>query len=86
MNNNKNPLYGFQTNDYYDIMYPTWSFWEGGPAISLYPSGIGRWDKHRKSISAAAEKYAIKLIAYIPLGNQSSTIFTEMGLFIQNLL
>lgn len=38
-------------------MYPAWSFWEGGPAISLYPTGIGRWDKHRISISAAAEKW-----------------------------
>lgn len=37
-------------------MYPAWSFWEGGPAISLYPTGIGRWDKHRISISGAAEK------------------------------
>lgn len=46
----------FQTRDYYDIMYPAWSFWEGGPAISLYPTGIGRWDKHRISISGAAKK------------------------------
>lgn len=46
----------FQTKDYYDIMYPAWSFWEGGPAISLYPTGIGRWDKHRVAITAAAEK------------------------------
>ncbi|KAM3966634.1 O-glucosyltransferase rumi homolog isoform 2-T2 [Aphomia sociella] len=38
-------------------MYPAWSFWEGGPAISLYPTGIGRWDKHRDSISAAADKW-----------------------------
>lgn len=37
-------------------MYPAWSFWEGGPAIALYPTGIGRWDQHRLSISAAAEK------------------------------
>lgn len=38
-------------------MYPAWSFWEGGPAISLYPTGIGRWDKHRTSISKAADKW-----------------------------
>ncbi|XP_053600787.1 O-glucosyltransferase rumi homolog isoform X2 [Plodia interpunctella] len=54
----KAPVFSFsKTKDYYDIMYPAWSFWEGGPAISLYPTGIGRWDKHRKSISSAAEKW-----------------------------
>ncbi|RVE50548.1 hypothetical protein evm_004775 [Chilo suppressalis] len=53
----KAPVLSFsKTKDYYDIMYPTWSFWEGGPAISLYPTGIGRWDKHRLSITSAAEK------------------------------
>ncbi|GBP31222.1 O-glucosyltransferase rumi homolog [Eumeta japonica] len=55
------PIFSFsKTKDYYDIMYPAWSFWEGGPAISLYPSGIGRWDKHRNSINAAAEKWPWK--------------------------
>ncbi|KAL0850092.1 hypothetical protein ABMA28_011980 [Loxostege sticticalis] len=54
----KAPVFSFsKTKDYYDIMYPTWSFWEGGPAISLYPTGIGRWDKHRVSISNAADKW-----------------------------
>ncbi|KAJ0181248.1 hypothetical protein K1T71_003333 [Dendrolimus kikuchii] len=54
----KAPILSFsKTKDYYDIMYPTWSFWEGGPAISLYPTGIGRWDKHRISIAAAAENW-----------------------------
>ncbi|KAJ2946339.1 hypothetical protein O0L34_g12376 [Tuta absoluta] len=53
----KAPVFSFsKTSDYYDIMYPTWSFWEGGPAIGLYPTGIGRWDKHRLSISEAADK------------------------------
>lgn len=36
-------------------MYPAWSFWEGGPAISLYPRGLGRWDQHRKSLNNAAD-------------------------------
>ncbi|XP_032529446.2 O-glucosyltransferase rumi homolog [Danaus plexippus] len=54
----KAPVLSFsKTRSYYDIMYPTWSFWEGGPAIALYPTGIGRWDKHRTSISTAAEKW-----------------------------
>ncbi|XP_013193124.2 O-glucosyltransferase rumi homolog [Amyelois transitella] len=54
----KAPVFSFsKKKDYYDIMYPAWSFWEGGPAISLYPTGIGRWDKHRISISSAADKW-----------------------------
>lgn len=32
-------------------MYPAWAFWEGGPAILLYPRGLGRWDQHRKSLN-----------------------------------
>ncbi|XP_050673455.1 O-glucosyltransferase rumi homolog isoform X2 [Leptidea sinapis] len=52
------PVFSFsKTKEYIDIMYPAWSFWEGGPAISLYPTGIGRWDQHRLSITAAANKY-----------------------------
>lgn len=46
-----------QTEDYLDIMYPAWAFWEGGPAIKLYPRGLGHWDQHRKSIHAAAQKW-----------------------------
>ncbi|XP_044266368.1 O-glucosyltransferase rumi homolog isoform X2 [Tribolium madens] len=43
------PVFSFsKTSDYNDIMYPAWAFWEGGPAISLYPRGIGRWDIHRE--------------------------------------
>ncbi|CAH0557986.1 unnamed protein product [Brassicogethes aeneus] len=45
------PVFSFsKTSDYHDIMYPAWAFWEGGPAISLYPRGIGRWDSHRKML------------------------------------
>lgn len=51
------PVLSFsKTSSYYDIMYPTWSFWAGGPAISLHPTGIGRWDKHRNSIAKAAKE------------------------------
>jgi protein glucosyltransferase len=45
-----------QTPEYYDITYPAWTFWEGGPAISLYPRGLGRWDLHRKSLNEAREE------------------------------
>lgn len=36
-------------------MYPAWAFWEGGPAISLYPRGLGRWDQHRELLNKASE-------------------------------
>lgn len=50
------PVFSFsKTNDYYDIMYPAWTFWSGGPAISLYPTGIGRWDLHRQKIMKTSE-------------------------------
>jgi protein glucosyltransferase len=45
-------LFQFQVrNENYDIMYPAWTFWEGGPAVwPIYPTGLGRWDKQRKII------------------------------------
>ncbi|CAD7092462.1 unnamed protein product [Hermetia illucens] len=52
------PVFSFsRTQDYLDIMYPTWGFWEGGPAIKLYPTGLGRWDKHRQSLREASKKW-----------------------------
>lgn len=52
------PVFSFsKTKDYLDIMYPNWSFWEGGPAIKLYPTGLGRWDLHRETIKKAAGEY-----------------------------
>lgn len=51
------PIFSFsKTPDYHDIMYPAWAFWEGGPAISLYPQGLGRWDLQRQSLDAARNK------------------------------
>ncbi|XP_033209397.1 O-glucosyltransferase rumi homolog [Belonocnema kinseyi] len=48
------PVFSFsKTPQYYDITYPAWAFWEGGPAISLYPRGLGRWDQHRTSLNKA---------------------------------
>ncbi|KFD51719.1 hypothetical protein M513_07415 [Trichuris suis] len=43
-----------QTKDFLDIMYPAWSFWKGGPAIAPYPTGIGRWDLLRTTLSKEA--------------------------------
>ncbi|XP_011875549.1 PREDICTED: O-glucosyltransferase rumi homolog [Vollenhovia emeryi] len=52
---NAMPIFSFsKTPQYYDIMYPAWAFWEGGPAISLYPRGLGRWDRHRNSLNKAS--------------------------------
>ncbi|KAH7969287.1 hypothetical protein HPB52_016576 [Rhipicephalus sanguineus] len=49
------PVFSFsKTREYSDIMYPAWTFWAGGPAISLYPTGIGRWDLQRDIINKAA--------------------------------
>lgn len=52
------PVFSFSKTDrHLDIMYPAWSFREGGPAISLYPTGLGRWDQHRQSINDAANDW-----------------------------
>ncbi|MPC32121.1 O-glucosyltransferase rumi [Portunus trituberculatus] len=54
----KMPVFSFsKTEEYIDITYPAWTFWEGGPAISLYPTGLGRWDLHRASLAAASKKW-----------------------------
>uniref|UniRef100_A0A915ISV1 Glycosyl transferase CAP10 domain-containing protein n=1 Tax=Romanomermis culicivorax TaxID=13658 RepID=A0A915ISV1_ROMCU len=58
------PIFSFsKTKEYADIMYPAWSFWEGGPAISLYPTGIGRWDLTRNVIKKY-ENFELKKIFF----------------------
>jgi len=52
------PVFSFsKTVQYNDIMYPVWAFWCGGPAISLYPRGLGRWDQHRETLGQAATEW-----------------------------
>jgi protein glucosyltransferase len=52
------PVLSFsKTSDYWDIMYPAWTFWEGGPALEIYPTGLGRWDKYVTSLTQEANKY-----------------------------
>ncbi|VDI58881.1 protein glucosyltransferase [Mytilus galloprovincialis] len=54
------PVFSFSKVDYenWDIMYPAWTFWEGGPAVwPIYPTGLGRWDEQRIIIPKAAEKW-----------------------------
>ena len=45
-------------SDHWDIMYPAWTFWEGGPAVyPLYPTGLGRWDIFRKELAKKAKEF-----------------------------
>ncbi|XP_076004955.1 protein O-glucosyltransferase 1 [Genypterus blacodes] len=50
------PILSFsKTPDYQDIMYPAWTFWEGGPAVwPIYPTGLGRWDLMRDDLKKSA--------------------------------
>lgn len=51
------PLFSFSKDpDHIDILYPAWSFYAGGPAISLYPTGIGKWNETRESVVKFANK------------------------------
>ncbi|VDD94901.1 unnamed protein product [Enterobius vermicularis] len=53
------PIFSFSKDgNHNDILYPTWSFWSGGPAIPLYPSGIGKWNQTRQTILRTAESVA----------------------------
>ncbi|XP_060565583.1 protein O-glucosyltransferase 1-like [Ruditapes philippinarum] len=54
------PIFSFSkvTSASWDIMYPAWTFWEGGPAVwPIYPTGLGRWDEQREIIPRAAKKW-----------------------------
>ncbi|XP_028937250.1 protein O-glucosyltransferase 1 isoform X2 [Ornithorhynchus anatinus] len=53
------PVFSFsKTSDYNDIMYPAWTFWEGGPAVwPIYPTGLGRWDLLTDDLARAAEQW-----------------------------
>lgn len=49
------PIFSFSKipNKFFDIMYPAWTFWAGGPAVwPLYPYGLGRWDLLKSEIDA----------------------------------
>ncbi|KAK2182100.1 hypothetical protein NP493_366g01032 [Ridgeia piscesae] len=54
------PVFSFSKvrDENHDIMYPAWTFWEGGPAVwPIYPTGLGRWDQQREIIPKAAAKW-----------------------------
>jgi len=45
-------------NLHWDIMYPAWTFWEGGPAVwPIYPRGLGRWDIFREQMNKESIKF-----------------------------
>uniref|UniRef100_A0A672SGI7 Glycosyl transferase CAP10 domain-containing protein n=1 Tax=Sinocyclocheilus grahami TaxID=75366 RepID=A0A672SGI7_SINGR len=56
------PVLSFsKTADYQDIMYPAWTFWEGGPAVwPIYPTGLGRWDLMRDDLKKSAARWPWK--------------------------
>ncbi|KAM4602276.1 protein O-glucosyltransferase 1 [Polymixia lowei] len=56
------PVFSFsKTADYQDIMYPAWTFWEGGPAVwPIYPTGLGRWDLMRDELKKSAAQWSWK--------------------------
>ncbi|CAD5110907.1 DgyrCDS269 [Dimorphilus gyrociliatus] len=54
------PIFSFSkiATSHADIMYPAWTFWEGGPAVwPIYPTGLGRWDQQRELIPKKAKKF-----------------------------
>ena len=54
--------------DHVDVMYPAWTFWEGGPAIKLEPQGLGRWDLKR-------DKLATKCVLCSPANQSQLNVF-----------
>ncbi|XP_026220210.1 protein O-glucosyltransferase 1 [Anabas testudineus] len=57
------PVFSFsKTSEYQDIMYPAWTFWEGGPAVwPIYPTGLGRWDLMREDLKKSATNWPWKM-------------------------
>jgi len=50
------PTFSFsKTKDHTDIFFPAWTFWAGGPAISLHPQGLGKWEEMRGRIIEAGK-------------------------------
>jgi len=58
-NANPSPIFSFsKDNHYLDIMYPAWTFWEGGPALStIERTGIGRWDLKFQTLGESSRRW-----------------------------
>ncbi|XP_054159683.1 O-glucosyltransferase rumi homolog [Oppia nitens] len=61
------------TTQYNDILYPAWTFWAGGPAIDRYPTGIGRWDLMRQSITKRNDEWKHKSSKAFFRGSRTSS-------------
>ena len=72
-----------QARENWDIMYPAWTFWEGGPAVwPIYPTGLGRWDIQRDVITRYIQYYMP-----IPLYNMKYSLHQSLLiLFLDNSL
>lgn len=53
------PVLSFsKTPEERDILYPAWTFWEGGPAVwPIYPTGLGRWDLMIEALNKKAKEW-----------------------------
>lgn len=59
-----------KTPEYNDIMYPAWTFWEGGPAVwPIYPTGLGRWDLMREDL----RRYVLEMVMCVGRFNGRQT-------------
>lgn len=67
------PVFSFsKTPDYQDIMFPAWAFHTGGPAIDLYPRGIGDWSGLRERIIKKSPLWEKKLSKGFFRGSRTS--------------
>ena len=58
-------------------MYPAWTFWSGGPAVAVEPTGLGRWDLKRQSLRECVTKYSVFFIIIDCLLQSSPTMAVE---------
>ena len=66
-----------KTSDYWDIMYPAWTFWEGGPALGRFPLlSITKIVRFRSLENCKI--YQIKIIgrSLISIGTMNSKLLT----------
>lgn len=69
-----------QRGQSHDIMYPAWTFWEGGPAVwPIYPTGLGRWDEQREIIPRYQCHYCCHSQSSLPHYNGQLKILNVLG-------
>ena len=69
------PVFSFSKtpDEYFDVTYPAWAFFAGGPAIDLYPRGIGDWDAMRDKVSKKATEWNLKTETAFFRGSRTSS-------------